>query len=34
MKLHKEMVYVSDYFLAKFIVVCSGVTLFLLTTIS
>ena len=34
MKLNNKTVYVSDYFIAKFIVVCSGVTLLLLSTIS
>ena len=34
MKLNNETVYVSDYFIVKFIVVCSGVTLLLLSTSS
>lgn len=34
MKLNDELVCVSDYFMAKFIVVFSGVTLILLASIS
>lgn len=34
MKLDDEMVCVSDYFMAKFMVVFTGVTLFLLAMVS